>query len=73
LHDQVERSVASGARVVLGGEVPDELAAGNCFVKHAGRLRPATAVRGLKQSGFGRELADLGLERFVNTKTVVAA
>ena len=143
LHDQVERSVASGARVVLGGEVPDEtgawypatiltevragmavyeeetfgpvaaviraadeedavriandtefglgaavftadlergerlaadeLAAGNCFVNTLVASDPRLPFGGIKQSGFGRELADLGIKEFVNTKTVVVA
>ncbi len=58
---------------MLGGEVPDEPAAGNCFVNTLVVSDPRLPFGGLKQSGFGRELADLGLERFVNTKTVVVA
>lgn len=143
LHDQVERSVAAGARIVLGGEVPDEsgawypatiltdvqagmaayeeetfgpvaaviratdeqdavriandtdfglgaavftqdlergerlaadeLAAGNCFVNTLVASDPRLPFGGIKQSGFGRELADLGIKEFVNTKTVVVA
>ena len=58
---------------MLGGEVADELAAGNCFVNTLVASDPRLPFGGIKQSGFGRELADLGIKEFVNTKTVVVA
>ncbi len=143
LHDQVERSIAAGSRLVLGGEVPDrdgawypatiladvvpgtpayveetfgpvaaviraadedeairiandtdfglgaavftedvergeriaadELQAGNCFVNTLVASDPRLPFGGIKLSGFGRELSDLGIKEFVNTKTVVVA
>lgn len=140
LHDQVQRTVAKGARVLLGGTVPpgpgffypptvltdvkkgmaayseelfgpvasiipvkdakaalrvandtvyglgaavftadvargermaaDDLEAGACFVNAYVRSDPRLPFGGIKQSGFGRELARHGLLEFQNAKTV---
>ncbi|MDJ0954919.1 MAG: NAD-dependent succinate-semialdehyde dehydrogenase [Acidimicrobiia bacterium] len=141
LHEQVLASVAAGARVVLGGEVPDgpgafypptvlvdvapgmpahddelfgpvaavirveseeeairvanatrfglgaavftrdvergeriaatQLEAGTCVVNTFVASDPRLPFGGIKASGFGRELADLGIREFVNQKTVI--
>jgi len=143
LHDQVERSLAAGARLVMGGEIPDSqgafypptlladvteamavyheetfgpvaavitaddlddavriandtqfglgaaiftsdvelgeqvardrLQAGACFVNAFVASDPRLPFGGVKTSGYGRELSDLGMKEFLNAKTVVVA
>ena len=143
LHSQVERSVAAGARLVMGGEVPegpgafypptllagvgpgmaayheetfgpvaavipardlddavriandtefglgaaiftsdvelgervarDRLQAGACFVNAFVASDPRLPFGGIKMSGYGRELSDIGMREFLNIKTVVVA
>lgn len=143
LHDQVESSIAAGARLVMGGEVPegegafypptllanvsegmsvyneetfgpvaavisakdlddavriandtefglgaaiftsdiergemvarDRLEAGACFVNGFVASDPRLPFGGVKMSGYGRELSDIGMREFLNTKTVVVA
>lgn len=141
LHAQVEASVAAGARLVMGGELPegagafypvtlladvvdgmpvyreetfgpvaavisardlddairiandtefglgaaiftsdlelgesvarDRLEAGACFVNAFVASDPRLPFGGIKMSGYGRELSDLGMREFLNAKTVV--
>jgi succinate-semialdehyde dehydrogenase/glutarate-semialdehyde dehydrogenase len=143
LHTQVERSVESGADLVMGGEVPDgpgafypptlltgvtkgmaayheetfgpvaaiiaaddlddavriandtefglgaavftsdlelgervardRLQAGACFVNSFVASDPRLPFGGIKMSGYGRELSDIGMKEFLNQKTVVVA
>jgi succinate-semialdehyde dehydrogenase/glutarate-semialdehyde dehydrogenase len=128
LHRQVERTLAKGARALLGCELPEgrgyfyppsvlagvtpgmpafdeelaialayrsvfglgaavftrdlargrsiaqhRLRAGSCFVNGLVRSDPRLPFGGIKESGYGRELARHGMVEFVNIKTVYVA
>ena len=47
------------------------LEAGSCFVNSAVGSDPRLPFGGIRVSGYGRELSDLGIREFVNAKTVV--
>ncbi|MCI0677662.1 MAG: aldehyde dehydrogenase family protein, partial [Actinobacteria bacterium] len=51
----------------------DRLQAGSCFVNALVSSDPRLPFGGIKTSGYGRELADLGMKEFLNAKTVVVA
>ena len=60
--------------VELGEKVArDRLQAGACFVNAFVASDPRLPFGGIKMSGYGRELSDIGMREFLNTKTVVVA
>jgi succinate-semialdehyde dehydrogenase/glutarate-semialdehyde dehydrogenase len=59
------QDVARGERLAR-----DELEAGACFVNALVKSDPRLPFGGIKESGYGRELAAFGIREFVNIKTV---
>ena len=53
--------------------VAGRIEAGNVAVNTLVASDPRLPFGGIKQSGYGRELADLGIKEFMNAKTVVLA
>jgi succinate-semialdehyde dehydrogenase/glutarate-semialdehyde dehydrogenase len=51
----------------------EQFEAGACFVNSSVSSDPRLPFGGIKASGYGRELSDLGIVEFVNQKTVVVA
>jgi len=64
----ITRDVARGERIAA-----DLIESGCVFVNDAVRSDPRLPFGGIKESGYGRELAGYGIREFVNIKTVVVA
>jgi succinate-semialdehyde dehydrogenase / glutarate-semialdehyde dehydrogenase len=50
--------------------VADAIESGMVFINHPALSRPELPFGGIKRSGYGRELADLGMMEFANRKLV---
>ena len=53
-----------------GKRVARQIATGMVFINQATWTAPALPFGGIKNSGYGRELAELGMQEFVNKKLI---
>ena len=53
-----------------GKEVAKKISTGMVFVNHPTMVKADLPFGGIKHSGYGRELLDLGIKEFVNHKLI---
>ena len=53
-----------------GRRVAERIESGTCFVNQISWTYASMPMGGAKKSGYGRELADLGIMEFVNQKLI---
>ncbi len=58
------------ANLERGRRVAERIESGTCFVNQISWTYASMPMGGVKKSGYGRELADLGIKEFVNQKLI---
>jgi len=59
-----------GLDIKKAKEIAEELEVGTCAINQGLRSDPSLPFGGVKNSGYGRELSELGFYEFVNIKTI---
>ena len=57
--------------IARGKALASRIETGMVYINSASNTAPELPFGGIKRSGFGRELSDLGIKEFVNQKLVV--
>jgi succinate-semialdehyde dehydrogenase/glutarate-semialdehyde dehydrogenase len=81
--DEAAIALANDSQYGLGGSVfasnmerarsvADRIDSGMVWINHPTGSRPELPFGGIKRSGYGRELSDLGMQEFVNKKLICA-
>ena len=61
-----------GSDLERARRVADRVESGMVFINHPALSRPELPFGGIKRSGYGRELAELGMREFANRKLICA-